>query len=116
MASEAPDRWTVKRLLTWTADFLKKKGSESPRLDAEVLLAHVLEWPRVQLYTHFEDEVGEKARATFRELVKKRSEGAPVAYLVGRKEFFSLPHDRLAGRADPQARHGDGRRRGASNA
>jgi release factor glutamine methyltransferase len=90
MSSDAEDRWTVKRLLTWTADFLKKKGSESPRLDAEVLLAHVLEWPRVQLYTHFEQEVEEAPRSSFRELVKRRSEGAPVAYLVGRKEFFSL--------------------------
>lgn len=85
------DIWTIKRLLNWTADFLKKKGAESPRLDAEVLLAHVLEWPRVSLYIHFEDEVGEKAKSAYRELVKKRSEGTPVAYLVGRKEFFSLP-------------------------
>ena len=91
MPNDATDSWTVKRLLTWTADFLKKKGSESPRLDAEVLLSHVLSWPRVQLYTHFEQEVEEGARSAFRELVKKRAEGAPVAYLVGRKEFFSLP-------------------------
>lgn len=84
------DTWTVSRLLTWTADFLKKKGSDSPRLDAEVLLSHVLEWPRVKLYTHFEDEVGERAKATYRDLVKRRSEGAPVAYLVGKKEFFSM--------------------------
>lgn len=85
------DRWTVGRLLGWTADFLKRKGAESPRLDAEVLLARVLDWQRVQLYTHFEDEVGERARSEFRELVRRRAEGTPVAYLVGRKEFYSLP-------------------------
>jgi release factor glutamine methyltransferase len=90
MPSDSDDRWTVGRLLTWTKDFLKKKGSESPRLDAEVLLASVLDCERVRLYTQFEDEVGERARARFRELVKRRSEGAPVAYLVGRKEFYSL--------------------------
>src|SRR5262249_36654949 len=45
---------------------------------------------RVRLYTQYEDEVAEKARATFRDLVKRRSEGSPVAYLVGRKEFYSL--------------------------
>src|SRR3954454_12751479 len=84
------DQWTVGRLLTWTADYLKKRESESPRLDAEVLLAHVLRWDRVQLYTRYEDEVAETPRAAFRELVRRRSEGAPVAYLVGRKEFFSL--------------------------
>ena len=58
---DADDRWTVGRLLTWTTDFLKRQGAESPRLDAEVLLAKVLDWERVQLYTHYEDEVGEQA-------------------------------------------------------
>src|SRR5512135_2226189 len=89
--SEADDRWTVGRLLTWTTDYLKRRGSEFPRLDAEVLLAHVLDWERVQLYTHYEEEVGERARAAFRDLVRRRAEGSPVAYLVGRKEFYSLP-------------------------
>jgi release factor glutamine methyltransferase len=84
------DAWTVGRLLTWTADYLKRRGSESPRLDAEVMLAHVLQWPRVQLYTHFTDEVEESPRGRFRDLVRRRVEGAPVAYLVGRKEFYSL--------------------------
>ncbi len=93
MPSDPEDRWTVGRLLNWTRDFLKKKGSESPRLDAEVLLAWVLKWERVQLYTQFEDEVGERERSIFRELVKRRAEGTPVAYLVGRKEFYSLAFD-----------------------
>jgi release factor glutamine methyltransferase len=90
-AQEGDDRWTVGRLLTWTADYLQRRGSEFPRLDAEVLLAHVLEWERVQLYTHYEEEVGARARGAFRELVRRRAEGTPVAYLVGRKEFYSLP-------------------------
>jgi release factor glutamine methyltransferase len=84
------DAWTVARLLTWTADYLKRKGSESPRLDAEVMLARVLDWQRVQLYTNFAETVSEAPRAKFRELVRQRAEGAPVAYLVGRKEFYSL--------------------------
>jgi release factor glutamine methyltransferase len=85
------DRWTVLRLLNWTADYLKQRGSDSPRLDAEVLLARVLDWSRVQLYTQFEHEVGPRPRGEFRDLVRRRAEGAPVAYLVGRKEFYSLP-------------------------
>jgi release factor glutamine methyltransferase len=85
------ERWTVGRLLTWTSDFLKRRGAESARLDAEVLLARVLGWQRVQLYTHYDDEVGERARGEFRALVRRRSAGSPVAYLVGRKEFYSLP-------------------------
>jgi release factor glutamine methyltransferase len=88
--AQASETWTVGRLLLWTADFLKKKGSESPRLDAEVLLAHVLECERMRLYTHYEEEVREKPRSSYRDLVRRRAEGSPVAYLVGRKEFFSL--------------------------
>jgi release factor glutamine methyltransferase len=85
------ERWTVGRLLSWTTDYLTKRGAESPRLDAEVLLAQALGWERVRLYTHFEDEVAEGPRTAFRALVRRRAEGTPVAYLVGRKEFFSLP-------------------------
>jgi release factor glutamine methyltransferase len=84
------EAWTIGRLLSWTADYLKRRGSESPRLDAEVMLAHALNCQRVELYTHFNDEVALPARKGFRELVLKRAEGSPVAYLVGRKEFFSL--------------------------
>src|SRR5207249_4063805 len=79
MSDITEDLWSVGRLLKWTTDFLHRKGSESPRLDAEVLLAHVLGCERVQLYTHFEDEVREDARAAFRDLVRRRAEGMPVA-------------------------------------
>jgi release factor glutamine methyltransferase len=82
--------WTVGRLLQWTADYLKGHGSESPRLDAEVLLAHVLGRQRIELYTAFDEAPDEAARAAFRELVRRRAEGMPVAYLVGHREFYSL--------------------------
>jgi release factor glutamine methyltransferase len=88
MSSSEP--WTVGRLLTWTADYLKGHGSESPRLDAEVLLAEALGCQRIDLYTRFEELPADDARATFRELVRRRAEGTPVAYLVGRREFYSL--------------------------
>lgn len=85
------DVWTVGRLLTWTADWLTTKGSESARLDAEVLLAHVRGCQRILLYTAFDSPVSDAERARFRELVKRRGDGEPVAYLVGNREFFSLP-------------------------
>jgi len=84
------DVWTVGRLLTWTTDWLASRGSESPRLDAEVLLAFVRGCPRIALYTAFDVPVGEEERGRFRGLVKRRGEGEPVAYLVGNREFFSL--------------------------
>lgn len=86
--SDAP--WTIGRLLNWTTDFLKEKGAESPRLDAEVLLAHVRNCKRIELYTAFEEPASEELRTKFREIVKQRAAGKPVAYLVGHREFFSL--------------------------
>ena len=82
--------WTVGRLLAWTVDYLKGHGSESPRLDAEVLLAEALGCQRIDLYATFDDVPGDDIRAAFRELVRRRAEGTPVAYLVGRREFYSL--------------------------
>ena len=88
MSDEA---WTVGRLLKWTTEWLGARGSESARLDSEVLLAHVRSCPRIALYTAFDTPVADAERARFRELVKRRGEGEPVAYLVGSREFFSLP-------------------------
>lgn len=85
-----PETWTVGKLLKWTTDFLRKHESESPRLDAEVLLAFARGCQRIELYTAFEEEPPEEIKVRFRELVKKRAQGEPVAYLVGNKEFFSL--------------------------
>jgi release factor glutamine methyltransferase len=84
------ESWTLGRLLDWTAKHLAGKGSESPRLDAEVLLAHAQECRRIELYTRYAEEAADDVRTRFRDLVRKRIEGCPVAYLVGRKEFFSL--------------------------
>ncbi len=84
------DEWTIGRLLNWTADYLKQHGSESPRLEAEVLLAHARGCQRIELYTSFGDEADEALRTKFRALVKRRAEGVPVAYLVGHREFYSL--------------------------
>src|SRR5918992_1067428 len=84
------EAWTLGRLLHWTADFLKKRGADSPRLDAEVLLAHARGCQRIELYTAFDEEPPEDVRVAFRELVRRRAEGTPVAYLVGRREFYSL--------------------------
>jgi release factor glutamine methyltransferase len=83
--------WTVGGLLTWTAGFLAEKGVEFPRLDAEVLLSHVLQCRRIDLYgSRYAEQAGEETRTNYRTLIRRRLEGCPVAYLVGRKEFFSL--------------------------
>lgn len=82
--------WTIQRLLAWTSDYLREKSSDSPRLDAEVLLAAALNCARIDLYTRF-DQIPAPAELTaFRESVKRRAAGEPVAYIVGQKEFFAI--------------------------
>ena len=87
-SSEEP--WTVRRVLEWTTAHLKKHGSDSPRLDAEILLAHARGCQRIQLYTQFDEPLSDPIRAKMRELVQRRAKAEPVAYLVGQREFFSL--------------------------
>ncbi len=87
MASEA---WTVRRLLAWTEDFLRKKGIEPARLEAQILLAHALGWQKIDLYVRHEEEPSEDQRSAFREMIRQRAEGMPAAYLVGHREFYSL--------------------------
>jgi release factor glutamine methyltransferase len=88
MASVEP--WTIGRLLTWTTDYLKQHGSSSARLEAELLLASVCQCERIELYTRFGEETTETVRQQFRALVRERAAGHPVAYLLGRREFYSL--------------------------
>lgn len=84
------EAWTVGRLLNWTTDFFKQRGIESPRLEAEVLLAHCRNCQRIMLYTAFDELASDELRARFRQLVQERAAGKPVAYLVGKREFYSL--------------------------
>jgi release factor glutamine methyltransferase len=85
------EAWTVGELLDWTARHLAQKECEFPRLDAEVLLAHSLSCKRIELYTRYTEAASPEVRQRFRELINQRTQGCPVAYLVGRKEFYSLP-------------------------
>lgn len=88
----ATSTWTVLAMLRWTTDYFARHGIESARLDAENLLAHVLGVSRLRLYLDFEMPVAADARARFRELIKERAKRrVPVAYLVGEKEFWSMP-------------------------
>ncbi len=84
------EEWSIKNLLEWTTSFFSKKGIDSPRLDAEVLLAFALKTTRVDLFVRYDEKPDESVRSQFRDLVRRRSLGEPVAYLVGKKEFYSL--------------------------
>jgi release factor glutamine methyltransferase len=88
VSTEEP--WTIGRLLEWTDGFLRKKGCESPRLETQMLLAHVFGCKRIDLYTRFDEVASDEARQKFRELVLRRVEGCPVAHLVGHKDFYAM--------------------------
>ena len=85
-----PTVWTIKALLAWTTDFLAKKGIESPRLEAQILLAHVLKCNKVDLLVRYDEQPAEADRTRFRELIHRRVAGWPVAYLVGTRDFYLL--------------------------
>lgn len=84
-----PDRVTVVEAVKGAAEFLLERGVPSPRLDAEVLLAHVLECTRVQLYVRYDQPLAEEERARMRDLLRRRARREPVAYITGAKEFRS---------------------------
>ena len=105
--------WTVGRLLQWTTDYLKGHGSESPRLDAEVLLAHALGCQRIELYTTFDETPGERAARRLPRVGPPPGRGN-AGGLSGRpaRVLFALV-PRHARRADPPARNRVAGRRGA---
>jgi len=81
---------TLLDIINRTADFFQKKGLESPRLQIELLLAHVLKLPRMQLYLQFERELQESEAEQLRPLVKRRADREPMQYILGQVSFDGL--------------------------
>jgi release factor glutamine methyltransferase len=82
--------WTIKELLKVTTDYLEKKEIESPRLSAEILLAHQLEIDRIKLYLRFDQPLHEKEVSGYRSLIKRRLSREPIQYITGVQEFWSM--------------------------
>ncbi|MBN1962920.1 MAG: peptide chain release factor N(5)-glutamine methyltransferase [Deltaproteobacteria bacterium] len=82
--------WTIGRVLAWTTNYFAQHGIESPRLDAEVLLAAVLFKNRLYLYTHYDQPLNENERAKYRQFVQRRAAREPVSYILGEREFYGL--------------------------
>lgn len=98
--------WTIGRILKWTEQYFKQKNIESPRLDAEVLLSHILGRERIYLYVHFDEPLEPTELARYREAIKQRVQRVPVAYIIGEKEFmgltFKVTADTLVPRPDTE--------------
>jgi len=81
---------TVIEVLKAASGHLQKHGSDSARLDAELLLAQALGIRRLDLYLQFDRRLSDEELSDYRDLTKRRARGEPVAYLVGHKEFMAL--------------------------
>jgi release factor glutamine methyltransferase len=82
--------WTVQKLLNWVTGHFTEKGIDSPRLSAELLLSHVLPLKRIELYTQFDQPVARSHLDQLHDLVRRAGQHEPIAYLIGRTEFYSL--------------------------
>lgn len=80
----------LNEVLTKTIQFFKDKKIETARLDAELLVAHALQIPRIQLYVRYDSPLNESEVNLCREYLKRRAQGEPVAYIVEEKGFFGL--------------------------
>lgn len=85
------ETWTVLKLLKWTAEYFGSKGIDNGRLDAELLLAATLGLERIGLYLNFDRPLHGDELTAFRRLVERRARREPLAYILGRCEFWSLP-------------------------
>ena len=84
------EQWTITSIVNWTRQYFDSKGIDNPRLDAEVLLSHILGKDRLYLYTNFDQPLTSEELAAYRQAVKRRAMYAPVAYINGYKEFMGL--------------------------
>lgn len=83
-------QWTILEILQWTTSYFQEKGIQSPRLTAEVLLAHTLQQDRMYLYVHYDQPLEPEERQRFKTLILQRIQGTPTQYLTGVQEFWSL--------------------------
>ena len=80
----------IRELIQRSASWLSEKGIDSARLEAELLLAHVLQTQRLRLYVESDRPLMDTETDAYRELIKRRARGEPVAYITGTREFYGL--------------------------
>lgn len=91
LETSSESSWTIQRVLMWSTDYLRDRHlSDTPRLDAELLLSHALGVTRIHLYTHFDKPLTPPEREPFKQFLMRRGSGEPVAYITGAKEFMGL--------------------------
>lgn len=87
--SQTPE-WTILKLLKWTADYFLSHSIDSPRVTAEILLALAMKLRRIDLYLRYDQPLSKTELAAFKSLIQRRIKREPVAYITGKKAFWSL--------------------------
>ncbi|OQX28306.1 MAG: protein-(glutamine-N5) methyltransferase, release factor-specific [Desulfobacteraceae bacterium IS3] len=82
--------WTILEILKWASPYFASRNIDTPRLDAEILLSHALQCKRIDLYLRYDQPLCKNELALFKSLIKRRISREPVAYIVGKKDFWSL--------------------------
>jgi release factor glutamine methyltransferase len=85
-----PETWTILKLLKWTTAYFKSNHIEQPRAGAEILLAHTLGIGRVDLYIQYDRPLEPRELEVYKGFIQRRIQREPVAYIVGKKEFWSM--------------------------
>lgn len=91
MTDSSSEPWSIKRVLAWASDDFRRRGNTSARLDAELLLGEALGLDRIKLIVEAERPLSDAELARYRALIKRRRAAEPIAYILGRREFFALP-------------------------
>ena len=90
LKSTFPDKYTISRLVHWASKILRESGTDSPSLDAEVILSHLLGCKRIDLYIHPDQPVEETVVMHYKESIRRRSQRVPLQYITNHAEFMSL--------------------------
>lgn len=80
----------IREILDKADEYLGRHEVESPRLDAEVLLADLLNTERIKLYVNYDYPLTSEQKSAYRKRLEKRAKGQPLSYITGKKEFMSL--------------------------
>lgn len=88
MQKPSEGRWTILDLVNWTTAYFKSHHIDSPRLTVELLLAELLDIDRIELYMRFDQPLAEAELSRFKQMIKRRLRREPLAYILGRKDFW----------------------------
>ena len=88
--AKAEKRWSTVELIDWTTNYMVEKGFLDAHLQVELMLAHVLQWKRIDLYLHFDRPLSRDELAQFKGFLKRRLDHEPLQYILGEQEFYSL--------------------------